>query len=96
LAGAPDIPTAAESGMPHLLLEGWFGLFAPKATPEPIVRKIAQATRVAMTDPALVETYRSAGMEADVDSSPEQLHRLVEEELVRFAPVIKAVGFKID
>jgi tripartite-type tricarboxylate transporter receptor subunit TctC len=96
LAGAPDIPTAAESGMPHLLLEGWFGLFAPKATPEPIVKKIAQATRVAMTDPALVETYRSAGMEADVDSSPEQLHRLVEEELVRFAPVIRAVGFKID
>ena len=49
-----------------------------------------------MTDPALVETYRAAGMEADADSSPAKLHRYVEEELVRFAPVIKAIGFKID
>ena len=96
LGSAPDIPTATESGMPQLLLEGWFGLFAPKATPEPILEKIAQATRVAMTDPVLVETYRAAGMEADADSSPAKLHRYVEEELVRFAPVIKAIGFKID
>jgi tripartite-type tricarboxylate transporter receptor subunit TctC len=96
LVGAPDIPTAVESGMPDLLLEGWFGIFAPQATPEPIVERIAQATRVAMTDPGLVETYRAAGMEADVDSSPQKIHRLVEEEVVRLAPLIKSIGLKID
>ena len=82
--------------MPDLLLEGWFGIFAPQATPEPIVERIAQATRVAMTDPGLVETYRAAGMEADVDSSPQKIHRLVEEEVVRLAPLIKSIGLKIE
>jgi tripartite-type tricarboxylate transporter receptor subunit TctC len=96
LVGAPDVPTAIESGMPDLLYEAWFGLFAPKPTPEPIVERIAQATRVAMTDPVLVETYRAGGMEADVDSSSEKFQRLVEADLLRLAPVIKSIGFKID
>lgn len=96
LAGAPDIPTTAESGMPDLRLEGWFGLFAPKATPDSIVEKIAEATRVAMADPALVEIYRTAGMDADRNSSPDKLNRLVKEEVIRLAPVIKSIGFTID
>lgn len=96
LVGAPDIPTAIESGMPDLFYEAWFGLFAPKATPGPIVERIAQATRVAMTDPALVETFRAGGLEADVDSSPEKFQRLVEADLVRLAPLVKSTGLKID
>ena len=48
LAGAPGIPTAIESGMPDLRYAGWFGLFAPKATPDKIVERIASATAAAM------------------------------------------------
>ena len=96
LSGAPEIPTVIEAGMPALKYAGWFGLFAPKATPDAIVDRIAQASRTAMTDPALQETYRSQGMEPDVDSSPDKFQQLVEEELARLAPVIKSIGLKRD
>lgn len=42
LSGAPDIPTAVESGMPDLRYEGWFGIFAPKLTDDAIIDRIAQ------------------------------------------------------
>jgi tripartite-type tricarboxylate transporter receptor subunit TctC len=96
LAGAPAIPTAIESGMPDLRYAGWFGLFAPKATPDRIVERIASATGIAMADPALQETYRSQGMEPDIDSSPDRFQRLVEDELERLAPLIRSIGLKRD
>jgi len=48
-------------------IAGWFGLFAPKATPDKVVERIAAATGVAMSDPALQENYRSQGMEPDTN-----------------------------
>jgi tripartite-type tricarboxylate transporter receptor subunit TctC len=92
LSGAPEIPTAIESGMPDLRYAGWFGLFAPKATPARIVERIASATAVAMADPVLQKNYRSQGMEPDLDSNPAKLQRLVEDQLKALGPVIKAIG----
>jgi tripartite-type tricarboxylate transporter receptor subunit TctC len=94
LGSAPGIPTVIESGAPDLFYAGWFGLFAPKATPDAIVDRIAMASRMAMADPALRETYRSQGMEPDDDSGPDKFQQLVEAELARLAPVIKAAGLK--
>jgi tripartite-type tricarboxylate transporter receptor subunit TctC len=96
LSGAPDIPTVVESGMPDLRYAGWFGLFAPRATPGAIIDRIAEATRMAMSDPALQEAYRSQGLEPDTDSSPDKFQRLIEEELIRLAPVIGAIMPKRD
>jgi len=96
LSGAPDIPTVTESGMPGLGYAGWFGLFAPRATPDAIVERIAAATRTAMADPQLQESYRSQGLEPDVDSGPDKFQRLVEDELARLAPIVKSIGLKRD
>src|ERR1700709_2269939 len=94
--GAPQAPPPNESGMPDLEYAGWFGLFAPKATPDAIVDRIAKATRLAMADPALQETYRAQGMEPDTNSGPEKFQRLVEDELTRLTPIIKSIGLKRD
>lgn len=96
LAGAPDIPTVAEAGMPELGYAGWFGLLAPKATPRSIVDRIAETTRVAMSDPALPEAYRSQGLEPDIDSSPDKFQRLIEDEIVRLGPIIASIMPKRD
>lgn len=96
LSGAPEIPTVAESGMPGLKYAGWFGLFAPRATPDTIVERIAAATRTAMADPHLQESYRSQGLEPDIDSGPDKFQRLVEDELVRLAPIVRSTGLKRD
>ncbi len=92
LSGAPDIPTAIESGMPDIRYEGWFGLFAPKMTEDAIIDRIAQATRAAMADPALQANYRSQGMEPDSDSSPDKFQRIVDATVASLAPVIKSIG----
>jgi tripartite-type tricarboxylate transporter receptor subunit TctC len=96
LSAAPEIPTAIESGMPDLKYAGWFGLFAPKATADEIVDRIASATAIAMADPALQEDYRSQGMEPDTNSSPHKFQRFVEDEIARLVPVIKSIGLKRD
>lgn len=96
LGGAPEIPTVIESGMPGLSYAGWFGLFAPRATPDVIVERIAAATRTAMADPQLQENYRSQGLEPDADSGPDKFQRLVEDELARLAPIVKSIGIKRD
>jgi len=92
LSGAPDIPTAIESGMPELKYEGWFGLFAPKHTDDAIIDRIAQATRLAMADEALQASYRAQGMEPDSDSSPDRFQRIVDATSASLAPVIKSIG----
>ena len=96
LSGAPDIPTVTESGMPDLKYAGWFGLFAPRATPDAIVGRIAEATRTGMADVKLQDSYRAQGLEPDIASSPEQFQRLVEDEFARLAPLIKSMGLKRD
>jgi tripartite-type tricarboxylate transporter receptor subunit TctC len=91
LSGALDIPTVAESGMPDLRYAGWFGLLAPRATSRGIVDRIAVATRAAMSDPILQETYRSQGLEPDTDSSPDKFQQLIENDLIRLAPIITSI-----
>jgi tripartite-type tricarboxylate transporter receptor subunit TctC len=94
LLAAPEFPTAIESGMPDLRYDGWFGLFAAKATANEIVDRIAQTTRTAMADPALQEGYRSQGLEPDTHSSPDSFQRLVADEYARMAPIIQSIGLK--
>jgi tripartite-type tricarboxylate transporter receptor subunit TctC len=94
LSGAPEIPTAVESGMPDLRYEGWFGIFAPRRTDDAIIDRIAQATRLAMADPVLQANYRAQGIEPDSDSSPDQFQRIVDSTMASLAPVIKSIGLR--
>ena len=96
LSAATTIPTVIEAGMPALAYEGWFGLFAPHATSDAIVNRIAQATRAAMADPVLQESYRVQGLEPDLNSSPDAFQRLVEDEFARLTPVIRSMGLRRD
>jgi tripartite-type tricarboxylate transporter receptor subunit TctC len=94
--GAPDFPTTVEAGFTGITSPSLFGLFAPKGTPRPIVEQIAKATRTSIADPDLQRLYITSGFEPHLDSSPEALRREVAEELVRWTPVIKEMGLKLD
>ena len=96
LAGAPDVPTVAEAGMPDLAAQQFIGLFAPKGTPKEIIEQIAEATRKAMADPDLQRLFAASAFEPDLDSSPEKTRRQLEHEIEKWTPVIKAIGLKLD
>ena len=50
-ASISDIPTSDESGVPGLYMSGWFGFWAPKGTPKPIIAKLNAAMVEALADP---------------------------------------------
>jgi tripartite-type tricarboxylate transporter receptor subunit TctC len=96
LMAVPEIATTADAGVPDLVFHNWIGLFGPKGTPRPIVERIAQATRAVMADQELQRVYLNAGFEIDSESTPEATRHLIEEEIARWTPVIKAIGLKLD
>jgi tripartite-type tricarboxylate transporter receptor subunit TctC len=58
--GLPNVPTLKESGI-DVVMTQWYGLVAPKGTPQPIVDKLTQAVREAMKSPELLKVYRGDG-----------------------------------
>lgn len=96
LLGAPEIPTTPEAGFPDLIAVQFMGLFAPSGTPKPIIDKIAFATHEAMAEKEHQEKLILAGFEPIAESGPEQAAQFVQREFVRWPPVMKAIGLKME
>src|SRR5207302_10803416 len=96
LIAAPDIPTAVEAGVPGMVSQQLIGLFAPAATPKPIIEQIASANRTALAEKSYQQMLIEAGFEPDVDSTPEKYRRVLEEDISRWTPLVKAIGVKLD
>jgi tripartite-type tricarboxylate transporter receptor subunit TctC len=96
LTAAPELPTAAEQGFPGLIVIGSIGLFAPARTPIGIIAQIAQATRMAVAEPSYKQMLIGAGIEPTLDSDPEKFRRSLAADVALWAPVVKALGLKID
>ena len=73
---APELPTAAELGIPGLTVTGTIGLLAPAGTPTGIIERIAQATRSAVAEPAYQQLLIDAGIEPTLELDPRQIPAL--------------------
>jgi tripartite-type tricarboxylate transporter receptor subunit TctC len=93
--GAPDIPSAAEAGIPGMEAKLWFGLFAPANTPKPVVAKLNREIGTILRAPETQETFLKQGV-ASAASTPEELTDWVKSELARWTPIIQAAGIKAD
>jgi tripartite-type tricarboxylate transporter receptor subunit TctC len=96
LIAAPEIPTAVEAGLPGMISQQSIGLFAPAGTATSIIEQISRATRTALAEPAYGQMLIESGFEPDSDSTPEKFRRLLEEDIARWAPLVKAMGLKLD
>jgi tripartite-type tricarboxylate transporter receptor subunit TctC len=92
LKGAPDIPTAVESGMPDMIAQLFNGVFAPAGTPRPVVDKVALATKTALADKDFQESLVKSGFEPVLDSGPEKTQKFLADELRRWPPILQAAG----
>ena len=91
----PNVPTAAESGMPDLITITWTALFAPKGTPQPIVAKLNAALDQAMNDPVLAKRLDELGADLPkpgAERTPDYLGKLVASEVAKWTPLIRAAG----
>jgi tripartite-type tricarboxylate transporter receptor subunit TctC len=96
LIAAPEIPTAVEAGLPGMISQQSIGLFAPAGTATSIIEQISRATRTALADPAYRQRLIESGFEPDSDSNPQKFRRFLEEDIAHWAPLVKAMGLKLD
>jgi tripartite-type tricarboxylate transporter receptor subunit TctC len=92
-AAAPDIPTVAESGVPDFNVTAWYGVSVPVKTPRAIIDRLNAEFVRAIKSPDLRERLIAAGADP-VGNAPEQYATFVQNEIVKWARVIKAAGIK--
>ncbi len=89
-----DVPTTAEGGMPSLQLAVWHGLYAPKGTPKPVVDRLVAALQASLADPAVRKRFDELGAVtvSKESATPEALRKLLNAEIAKWGPIIKAAG----
>lgn len=94
LAVLPDLPTTAEMGMPDVTMDIWYGMWAPKGTPKPVVDRLSAALRDALKDPEVKGRLTSMGAEISPDNlvNSETLRAQVAREVVRWKDTISKAG----
>jgi tripartite-type tricarboxylate transporter receptor subunit TctC len=89
----PELPTAAESGLPGLEISSWYGLWGPKDLPKEIVARLNAAMSEAMRDPAAVERLTTLGFEPVVGTSDE-FARFIQADVERSSALLRAVNYQ--
>jgi tripartite-type tricarboxylate transporter receptor subunit TctC len=90
LSNLPDLPTAAEAGLPDFQAEGWNALFAPKGVPGPIIAKLHGALRAALDSPALRKRMNELGVTppSPDELSPEYTQKLVQDDIEKLRKLL--------
>jgi tripartite-type tricarboxylate transporter receptor subunit TctC len=93
LASVPDIPTAAEAGLPTYQAVGWMGFMGPKGMPAAIADKIAKATATALAATDVRERLDTLGFQGDA-GTPAAFTAFVAAEKARWAKAVADAGIK--
>ena len=90
-ATLPDLPTAAESGLPGYEAIGWFGLLAPAATPRELVARISGDANKVLADPDVKQKTIALGAEPS-GNSPEQFARFIRDDQAKWSKLMRERG----
>lgn len=93
LEGLPNVPTTAEAGLPSLLLEPWYGVFAPAGTPKPIVDKVNADIGEVLQHPDVRERLTGVAMKIET-GTPEEFAQFYRSEYERWTTLIKTSGIE--
>jgi putative tricarboxylic transport membrane protein len=98
LAVLPELPTAAESGLPGFEITVWFGMWAPKGTPKPVIDTLSVALQEALKSPEVKDRLAAAGAEtvSSERARPEALRAHLASEIDRWTPIIRKAGVSAD
>ena len=91
----PDVPTIAEAGVPGYEATSWFGLFAPAATPAPIVAQLNKAIVKVLNQPDVKQKIAAQGGDV-VAETPAQFAAFIKAETAKWGKVVKESGASVD
>jgi tripartite-type tricarboxylate transporter receptor subunit TctC len=93
-AALPDLPIASEFGLPNFNYKVWYGLFAPKGTPKPVIDKLVAALNSSLQDKVIKERFAQLGADpvSAERAQPAALAAHLQSEIDKWSPIIKAAG----
>jgi tripartite-type tricarboxylate transporter receptor subunit TctC len=89
----PDVPTMKELGHPALVVDTWYGIFAPAGTPREVVARLNKEVDALLQLPEIRDAFARQGLMPVVDR-PERLGELVEQEIARWNRVVASAGIR--
>jgi tripartite-type tricarboxylate transporter receptor subunit TctC len=94
-AELPDTPSMTEAGYPGVDVQLWSGVFAPAATPGPVVAKLQQALAAAIRDPGVSDKLKAMAVDPG-GGSPEEFRRMIDADIVKFTAIVKAANLHFE
>lgn len=91
----PNVPTVAEAGIKGYELSGWYAVFVPAKTPQPVVNRINEELVKALRQPDVTARFAQIGAEP-VGSSPAELGKYLKSETAKWSEIVKARNIKAD
>jgi tripartite-type tricarboxylate transporter receptor subunit TctC len=94
-AAIADQPTIAEQGVPGFDTMVWFGLFAPAATPKPVIELLNAKVNASLAASSVRQGLEKLGVQV-VGGSPDVLAQKVETEIRKWAGIVREKNIRID
>jgi len=88
----PDLPTVAET-IPGFVLEGWHGVMTTPGTPAPVIDRLNQAIRFALSDPGVIKRITDSSIEV-TPSSPAEFAATLKEDWAKYSRITQEAGIK--
>jgi len=94
-SGAPDVPTAAESGLPGFELQFWIGMLAPARMPPTLVARLNRDIGEILQTPAMRATLLAQGAET-APGTPAEFTAFINSESAKMKKLIELTGMRAD
>jgi tripartite-type tricarboxylate transporter receptor subunit TctC len=91
----PGVPTMVEAGVPGYEVSVWYGLFAPRGTPAPVVEKISADVNRQLKSPDFQQRMTALGVDA-TGNTPAEFKAFFADEVAKWAKVVKAAKVALD
>jgi tripartite-type tricarboxylate transporter receptor subunit TctC len=91
----PDVPTAAQAGVPGVELTSWYGVLAPAGTPPEVLRKVAADVAMALAAPGVRKGFEGQGLDI-AQSSPAAFGEFIRAEAETYQRIARTAGITLD
>jgi tripartite-type tricarboxylate transporter receptor subunit TctC len=92
--GMPDVPTAIEAGLPGMITQNFFGIYAPAGTPKPVLDRVNEATQQALADKDFQLRLSNAAFDPVSGLGPDKSKAYVADEFARWRKVVEAAKLR--